>query len=212
MASLAGTGRLADDLYLIAHHDVSGRARLQPRAAGLGLAGGLLAELMVAARITVRPGMVTVTPGPDPGDELARQVLRQVAAEREQHGPRDWLGFLSGTAVAGVAERLGEAGYLSPVSRRRPLRPRWVPPDPDCAFAAISRGRAALDPGRRAGVAGAALAGLAGACGLGPLLMRYAPPGARRPEDAAAFLPPALQYLIAQTRAAVDTAVLAQRM
>jgi hypothetical protein len=212
VAGLTGTGRLADDLYLIAHNDVTGRPRLQPRGAGLGLAGGLLAELLMAGQITLGPGMVAVSGAARPQGGLAGQVLRQVTAEREQHGPRDWLEFLSATSVARVAERLGAAGYLSQMSRRWPLRPRWVPSDPNCAFAAINRGRAALDPARPAGVASAALTGLAGACGLGPLLMQYAPAGARRPEDAAAFLPPALQYLITQTRAAVDSAVLARRM
>jgi Golgi phosphoprotein 3 (GPP34) len=42
-ARLGGTGRLADDLYLLAHHDVTGKPYLQPRAIGIGLAGALLA-------------------------------------------------------------------------------------------------------------------------------------------------------------------------
>ncbi|MGH3274178.1 MAG: ATP-binding protein, partial [Streptosporangiaceae bacterium] len=45
---LAGTGLIADDLYLIASHEVSGKPYLPPRALGAGLAGGLLAELMDA--------------------------------------------------------------------------------------------------------------------------------------------------------------------
>jgi hypothetical protein len=54
-ARLAGTGRLADDLYLMAHNDVSGRPYLQPRALGLGLAGALLAELVLAGRVDAGP-------------------------------------------------------------------------------------------------------------------------------------------------------------
>ncbi len=50
MAGLSGTGRLADDLYLLAHHERTGRAHLQPRAVGLGLAGALLAELMLVRK------------------------------------------------------------------------------------------------------------------------------------------------------------------
>ena len=46
-AGLSGTGRLADDLYLMAHHELTGRPFVQPRALGTGLAGGLLAELML---------------------------------------------------------------------------------------------------------------------------------------------------------------------
>ena len=41
---LGGTGLIADDLYLMAHHETSGRHVLQPRALGIGLAGGLLAD------------------------------------------------------------------------------------------------------------------------------------------------------------------------
>jgi len=37
---LVGTGYLADDLYLIAHHERTGRLLLSPRAAGLGLVIG----------------------------------------------------------------------------------------------------------------------------------------------------------------------------
>jgi hypothetical protein len=49
---LGGTGRVADDLYLMAHHETSGKALIQPRAPGIGLAGGLLAELMLAGSIS----------------------------------------------------------------------------------------------------------------------------------------------------------------
>jgi hypothetical protein len=47
--ALAGTGLLADDLYLVAHHERTGRPLLAPRAVGLGLAGSLLADLVLAA-------------------------------------------------------------------------------------------------------------------------------------------------------------------
>jgi Golgi phosphoprotein 3 (GPP34) len=48
---LGGTGRVADELYLIAHRELTGRAHLAPRAVGLGLAGGLLAELVLVGAI-----------------------------------------------------------------------------------------------------------------------------------------------------------------
>ena len=209
-ARLTGTGRLADDLYLMAHHDLTGRPYLQPRAAGLGLAGALLAELMLAGQIKAGPRRVVVAGRTPPADGLARLVLRQLAGE--QHTTGEWLAFLARTAAGNVAIRLGEAGYLTRVPARRPWRgPRWVPADPDCAFAPFTRARAALDPSRPPAVTGAALAGLAAACGLGPRLLACAPPGRRRPEDAAGGLPLGLRDLIAQTGAAVDSAVLARR-
>jgi hypothetical protein len=210
-ADLRGTGRLADELYLIAHHDRTGRARLQPRAAGLGLASALLAELAIADRITIGEGWVGTSAGNDPADALGRRLLDLVAAESEPHGVADWLAALAATAADDVAGRLSDAGYLE----RRPAAwgrgGRWVPTDSSCAFTPVIRAAGALRPSRPLTVPGATLAALADACGLGPLVMRHAADGARSPEDAAAFLPPALQYLIAQTRAAVDAALLAHR-
>jgi hypothetical protein len=211
---LTGTGRLADDLYLIAHSDVTGRPCLQPRALGLGLAGGLLAELMVAGQINARPRAVVATDLAPPEDRLAARVLRVIAAERGKYPAGEWLPFLARAAAGDIAARLGAAGYLSQVPSRRPWRgPRWVPADSDCAFAALTRARAALDPARPLTPPAAALAGLAAACGLGPRLLAYAPPRNRRsPEEAAAALPAGLRYLIAQTRAAVDRALLTHRI
>src|SRR6266705_720914 len=60
---LAGTGLVADDVFLLGHDDRSGRPLLQPRALGIGLAGGLLAELMLAGLIGLRPdGAVVINP------------------------------------------------------------------------------------------------------------------------------------------------------
>ena len=63
-AGLSGTGRLADDLYLMAHHEVTGKPFVQPRALGTGLAGGLLAELMLGASISLRPDGAVLPKGP----------------------------------------------------------------------------------------------------------------------------------------------------
>jgi hypothetical protein len=64
MASLTGTGRLADDVYLLAHHEVSGRPFLHARALGVGLAGAFLArtaarevaDRLAASGYLTRPG------------------------------------------------------------------------------------------------------------------------------------------------------------
>jgi Golgi phosphoprotein 3 (GPP34) len=213
VAQLSGTGRLADDLYLMAHNDVTGRPYLQPRATGLGLAGALLAELMLAGQIQAWPQGIVVTAAARPAEWLAGRLLSHVVGERVQYATGEWLAFLARTAAQDVAARLEHAGYLARVPSRRPWRgERWVPLDSDCAFVPFTRARAALDPSRPLTATGAALAGLAAACGLGSRLLSYAAPGSSRtPEDAVRALPRALQDLIAQTRAAVDSAVLAQR-
>ena len=86
---LEGTGRVADDLWLLAHNDVTGKPYIQPRPLGLGLAGALLAELILAGALVVAGDQIAVTARHrPPGDALARHVLGLVAGEREAHPVR----------------------------------------------------------------------------------------------------------------------------
>ncbi len=214
MAGLRGTGLVADDLWMMAHDDVTGRAFLQPRATGLGLAGGLLAELMLPGALTLEGGWLMPGQAAAPGDELGRWVLGLILGEREPRPASEWLAFLARTATGDVAARLERSGYLAQTRSWRPRRAgRWVPYDPDCAFAPLARARPALDPAGTATPQGTVLAGLAAGCGLGSRLLPYGPPGARRNLDAAlARLAPGLRELIAQVQASVDSAVLAHRL
>jgi len=150
ITGLGGTGLIADDLYLMAHHETSGKPFLQPRPLGIGLAGALLAELMLDGHVIVGPDS-TVAAGPAvPGDDLTRQVRNQIAGEPEQHLLLQWLLFLGQSAAVGVGRRLERAGYLIPAGRRVRWRaPRWVPADPDWAFAPLLRpARPPIPPGR----------------------------------------------------------------
>ena len=212
--TLEGTGRVADDLWLLAHDDVTGRPYIQPRPLGLGLAGALLAELMLVGTISIRPDGVMVSDGTPPGDGLARSVLGLVISEHERHAAQRWLLFLARTGAADVAGRLEQSGYLTRVSTRRFGRgERWVPVDADSAFAPLVRVKSVLSSSQPVTVQSAALGGLAAACGLGHQLSLYLPPRARRRlDEAVGQLDPGLRDLIAQTRAAVDSAVLSHRV
>ena len=211
LPALAGTGRLADDLYLIAHHERTGRLLLSPRAVGLGLAGALLGELVLSDAVSLTAGRSV--PAAPSGEALTAAVAGQVAAETPPRPVADWLAFLARTAPGDVAARLAGAGYLAPVRRRPWQAARLVPVDPDCAFAPIARLKAALHLDRPGDAQAITLAGLAAACGLGPRLALYLPAGARTRTDAlVSLLAPELHEVIAQTQAAVDAAVLAHRM
>lgn len=213
MAGLSGTGLVADDLYLIAHDDVTGRPLLHPRALGLGLAGGLLAELMLLDGLWLSRGLVVMNDVSMVADEMASRVLGLLLSERELHPVGNWLAFLGRTAAADVATRLARTGYLEQACPRR-LRRRgqWIPADPDCAFASLGRARPAMES-TRAPAYSAVLAGLAVGCGLGPRLLPYGPPDARHClAESQTRLAPDLRELIAQTQAAVDKAVLAHRV
>jgi Golgi phosphoprotein 3 (GPP34) len=209
---LGGTGRVADELYLIAHHELTGRPYLATRAVGLGLAGALLAELVLAGAITIEAGTVSsVWPG-QAGDQLTAAVAAQIAGE-DSLAVADWLAFLGRTAAGDVAARLAGAGYLAAAPRRSWRVARWVPADPDCAFAPVARLDAALGLSRPGDGQVVALGGLAVACGLGPRLFLYLPPGARARIGALIpLLGPGLGEVIAQTHAAVDAALLAHRI
>jgi hypothetical protein len=50
--------RLADEMYLIAHDDVTGGRRRPGRVVGVGLGGALLAELMLAGNVRIWAGTV----------------------------------------------------------------------------------------------------------------------------------------------------------
>ncbi len=211
---LAGTGLVADNLYLLGHDERSGRPLLQPRALGTGLAGALLAELMLAGLAGLRQDGAVVITRDTPRDAVARHpLLRRVAAEPWPQPARSWLRFLAATAAQDVALRLAGAGYLRQARRRAPWhRSQWVSVSPDWAFTApMLLVRSALDPARPLTARAAALTGLAAACGLGFRLQAYQTQASRPVQDAVARLGPSLRELIAQTQTAVDSAVLSHR-
>ena len=212
-AGLSGTGLVADDLYLLAHDDRSGRPLLPPRPLGTGLAGALLAELMLARCIGCRSDTAVVI-GPDVArTAVAGHVLLKLIADEPSPLPaREWLGFLSQTAARDVALRLEQAGYLTRVRSRIPGRgTRMVPVNPDWAFAPMLRVRAALDAAREVTPYAGVLAGLAVAGGLGFRLDQYQPRAGRSVADAVAHLPPDLRQLVIQTQITVSAAVLSHR-
>jgi Golgi phosphoprotein 3 (GPP34) len=212
---LGGTGRVADDLWLLAHHEITGKPYVAPRAVGLGLAGGLLAELVLDGHVGLwRGGPVVADTRAQPRDALARRVHDLVAGEREQRPVRDWLAYLGRTASRDVATRLEGCGYLRWAGGWLPGRAgRWVPVNGDWAFAPLVRVRSALDASRPGSVPEVVLAGLADACGLGFRFTEYVPPRAgRSAAETAGLLPPALRELITHTKAAVGNAVLAHRV
>jgi Golgi phosphoprotein 3 (GPP34) len=123
---------------------------LPPRPLGAGLAGALLAELMLARCVGLRSDTAVVIGGHVPRTAVAGHVLlKQIADEPSPLLVRAWLLYLARTAAGDVALRLEQAGYLARVRSRVPGRPgRMVPVNPDWAFAPMLRVRAALDRGR----------------------------------------------------------------
>jgi hypothetical protein len=112
---------LADQYFLIAHEDRTGRSRLHPRATGLGLAAGLIGELILLGRVRAFEGELHVVNREPPGDVLAHSVLDVLVAQPQHRDLRTWLAFLAQDAAAKVGERLLRTGIVEPVTRRRLL-------------------------------------------------------------------------------------------
>lgn len=210
---LSGTGRVGDDLWLIAHDDLTGRRQLPRRQLGLGLAGGLLAELLLDGSVFLQHGHVMVPAGKrrrGQAEPVTGRVLGLIASERDLYLVRDWLRLIAQTAAQDIGGRLEQEGFVVHSGRWvRWRQARYVPVDPDRAFAAISRVRAAMRLGRPATVSEVTLAGLVVVSGLAFRVDHD--PGVIAAGQAAGMLPPDLQALIIATRAAVDSTVVTSR-
>jgi hypothetical protein len=112
---------LADQYFLIAHEDRTGRSRLHPRATGLGLAGALIGELILEGRVGIADGDLMILDRHPPADALAHDILDLLIAQSRHRDVRTWLAFLSQDAAARVGERLMRLGAVEPVVRRRML-------------------------------------------------------------------------------------------
>ncbi|SCG76257.1 GOLPH3/VPS74 family protein [Micromonospora inositola] len=202
---------IADEFFLIAHNDSRGKAKLHPTATGLGLAAGLLGELVLFGRITVSGGLLTVLDRRPPADALAHTVLDQLIGEPQHQAVRTWLSFLAQTGVSSVGERLARAGVLRRQEHRRLLRTSlsYEPADLNAAAWPATRLRTLLERPEPPSVPDALLLGLIVATGLTREVLWSAGPLAHhRLSVLVPALPAPLKELVGHTEAAVGAAVL----
>ena len=118
---LGSGGVLADQFYLIAHEDRTGRSRLHPRATGIGLAASLLGELILDNKLRIFAGDLEIVSNQPPRDGLDHAVLDLLIAQPQHRDVRTWLAYLSQDAAVRVGERLERSGAVESVTRRRML-------------------------------------------------------------------------------------------
>src|SRR4051794_40835542 len=75
--------RLADELWLSAHDSVNGKSTIGDWPLGVGLAAGLLAELVSGGSIEVRRGELFRTMQVPPDDPALYQLLVTMRAEEQ---------------------------------------------------------------------------------------------------------------------------------
>jgi hypothetical protein len=209
--------RLADDLYLVCFQEQTGRAVVTDAVAGLGLAGGLLGELVLSGHLLVHGGLLYPAAGAlAPTDRPLWEVLHAVAGQPRPQDLGTWLRFLAAEAVTDVRHRMCSAGLLTRVRTRRLAvtgRDRYLPTDSNTAAWPSIRLANHLCAGQQVPLQDAVLAGLVQATGL----LKHVLWG---PEHASGFgyadrlrqvLPEPLAAVVAHTEAAVGQLVLTRR-
>ncbi|MGH3717002.1 MAG: GPP34 family phosphoprotein [Micromonosporaceae bacterium] len=119
---------LADRYWALAHDEYSGRARLHPGALGLGLAGCLLGELVVASWLRVAGGGLHHGPYEGvPAEPLQRSLYQLVCREADGQPLDLWLRALAPQTADWVASRAEAQGLCRREPRRVGLlrRPAW---------------------------------------------------------------------------------------
>jgi hypothetical protein len=103
---------LAEDLYLLAINDFTGRLLIDTAHLDLGLGGGLLLDLAVRGHVGLVDSHVAVTGGPPTGEPLLDAALAAITGETRRHGPEHWVRHLARGAHRAVQNRLVDVGVL----------------------------------------------------------------------------------------------------
>ncbi|GIG63595.1 hypothetical protein Lfu02_79670 [Longispora fulva] len=197
------------DLYLLAHDEISGGPLASAQAVAVGLAAGLVAELMSVGLVLLTERRLDLT---RPAANLADGLLAKVASDLEQVRGGDlarWLRFWADDAVTGVRARLVDAGRLREKQRRRfgwSRSPTFVPTSWQYAAGRAVLLRSALTDPPAAPPSMRLLAGLVHAVSLTDWLTRDQRSLRRAVPDMVAGLPPPLRHLLAVTAATVASA------
>jgi len=209
---------VADDFYLVAHGERSGRCLVPSRVAGLGSAAGLLAELILSGHLQVIRDRVFPRPAePPPGDRVLRELLSAVHESRLGTGVGDWLDVLTPQAVRNVRYRLTLDGTLAEVAVPRLLgrrRRRHLPTDGNAAAWPAIRLANALSRGEPMTPGDMVLSSLVAVTGLLDSVLWLKPdhePGFPRAAVVREALPAGLGELVAHVDVAVGRSVLAGR-
>jgi transcriptional regulator with XRE-family HTH domain len=133
---------IANEFYLITHDSRTGKPRLHQHALQVGLATGVMAELLVAQALQIDVDSTRLEVGPPdrvPAEPLAQEVFGLL--KQEQHSLRTWLEFFAQTSIENVALRLERAGLVKPKVSRRVFKDviTWIPTQPNAGTDARDR-------------------------------------------------------------------------
>jgi Golgi phosphoprotein 3 (GPP34) len=163
---------LADEFFLIGHDDYSGKPRINADTLDTGLAGAVLAELVMTRRVDVAEGRLMVRDRQTYGEPVTDAALAELIKQAVAHPVRAWVEFLRADVRMMVGRRLLAAGLVEQVSSRGLLRSttRFVARDPMAAASPRVRVRYVMDHEELLDEHTATLAALMLACGLEQVL------------------------------------------
>lgn len=209
---------LADDFFLVAWDTTgTGKPRMHVPGIALGLAGALIAELVLAQRVVVRGVRLTVADSRRVEEGVADNVLSEISNSPQHTDVRTWLAYLAQRSVADVSGRLEVLGLLqreTPKLLKR-KQPRYFSTDFSRAMWPATRLRLALARRDPLSPQDMALATLVDACELTDTVLDE--PSDRRVArqyltTLLAAMPQPLSDLSRQVSAAVGDAVLTYRI
>jgi hypothetical protein len=202
----------ADDLFFVMHDNVTGRPRLHPRLASLGLAAAVVGELMLAERITLDlvsgQDRLYVISQDAVGDPLAQGVLDHIMAE-PQHPVIIWLRFFARTIYADIRARMIDAKLLNPPKKHLLKQQPATPVSSNTAAWPLARLNLAVQRRSPPAIRDCVLYGLLVATGGAQGALWELDPAFTAATTA--MLPVPLQRLIVQTEVAVGEAIISRR-
>ncbi len=163
---------LADEFFLIGHDDYSGKPRVNGDVLDTGLAGAVLAELVLTRRVDIAEGRVMVRDRQTYGEPVTDAAMAELMEQSVAHPVRAWAEYLRTDVRAMVGRRLVTAGLVEQVTSRGLLRSttRFVARDPMAAASPRVRVRYVMDHEELLDEHTATLAALMLACGLEQVL------------------------------------------
>ncbi|GAB3142315.1 hypothetical protein GCM10027290_16530 [Micromonospora sonneratiae] len=212
--SLIGDQRLADQLFLIAHDNHTGKPVAGPDALDAALAGAVLVELTLDGRIRFVDGKVQVADHRLWREAVTDEVLGEIVRRGDGHHRQAWLSHLKPWVRERVGRRLVDAGLVSRrETRGLSLRVtvRWPGMDPDAVARPRVRLGAVLAQHDRLDVKTAALAALVHAGGMTRVLNLFDRSVTDRLGVAQRLLPPVLGDLVKAVEEVVAAAALTIR-
>ena len=105
---------IADELWLLSHHEQSGRPKIEEQRVALGLSGAVVCELLVDGLVTLAAEQhVLLRYDPKYGrDDVATWALSQIDRADGQIPVAQWIWHLCAEVPPRVADRLVRAGAV----------------------------------------------------------------------------------------------------